>query len=234
VRVVIASQFDRAAVELVQHWAQHNWHLLVPADLSRPGWRDFSGGLPTPRRHVAGKAVIAGRAVSTGDLSGVLVRLPIVMPMELRHIVPEDRDYVAAEMTAFLVAWLSRISCPVINRPTPLSLCGPMWRKEQWACVAAQFGIRVSQQQWEPEELHKLGENRPADLTRLVIVGDRCIGNCTRSETSAARHLARAIDVTLLQLDFVAGELVSATSLPSFGSAEVRDAVLNYFMQATS
>jgi hypothetical protein len=40
--------------------------------------------------------------------------------------------------------------------------------------------------------------------------------------------------VTLLQLDFVAGELVSASTLPSLGSAEVRDAVLDYLMQVAS
>lgn len=230
--VVIASRFDRSAVELVEHWTQHNSQLLIPADLSRPGWKDFSGGLPTSRHQAPGTAVVGGHPVSTDELSGVLVRLPTVMPMELSHIVPGDRDYVAAEMTAFLVAWLSRLSCPVVNRPTPLSLSGPMWRREQWSRVAAQFGIRVSRQR--PGAAYDLGNRRPAELRQVIIVGDRCIGNCTRSEASAARHLARAVGMTLLQLDFVAGELVSTSNLPSLGSAEVRDAVLDYFMQVTS
>ena len=82
--------------------------------------------------------------------------------------------------------------------------------------------------------MYPLGDTRPANATHVTVVGDRCIGNCTRSEMNAARRLARVIDVTLLQLDFVAGELVSASTLPTLDSAEVRDAVLNYFLQVAS
>jgi hypothetical protein len=40
------------------------------------------------------------------------------------------RKYVAAEFNAFLLAWLSAQSCPVLNRPTASCLSGPNWQPE--------------------------------------------------------------------------------------------------------
>ena len=76
-------------------------------------------------------------------LHGMLCLLPAVHPGELPHIEAGDREYVAAEMTAFLIAWLTSLPCPVLGRPTPLSLTGPHLRQEQWLHEAVRAGLPV-------------------------------------------------------------------------------------------
>ena len=232
--VVLASRFDRSAGELVEHWSGYNVRLMTPADLSKPGWRDFSGGPPTGVRGARGAAVIDGQTVATDELTGVLVRLLIVMPEELNHVVPGDREYVAAEMMAFLVSWLSRLTCPVLNRPTPLCLAGPAWRWEKWSSVAAEFGIKVRRPQGKSSAMAADNAIQPADTRQLIVVGDRCIGSCTPSEEKCALQLALAANVALLQLDFAGDELASVNVLPSLASPVVRAAVSSYLTRITS
>jgi len=42
------------------------------------------------------------------------MRLPAVLATDLPHILISDRDYVASEMTAFLVYWLNALGKPVL------------------------------------------------------------------------------------------------------------------------
>ena len=73
----------------------------------------------------------------------MLTRVPAVFEDELTDIMFSDRSYVAAEMTAFLLFWLSRLRCPVLNEPTATCLAGRYWRREQWIDQAARAGIAV-------------------------------------------------------------------------------------------
>ncbi len=70
--------------------------------------------------------------------------------------------YVSAEMTAFLLSWLSGLDCPILNRPTPNCLSGPGWRQEQWIHLAARLGIPV-----DPVQRYaKLGEEPSIETGR--------------------------------------------------------------------
>src|SRR6185312_5009593 len=132
--LAVASGYDRSAAA----WAaRHGAALLTPADLSVAGWR-YHAGISGPNT-----AVVGGEVITVDALDGVLTRLPYVSPVELGHIVETDQEYVAAEMTAFLLAWLSRLPCPVINRPTSSWLCGPAWPPERWVWTAARLGLHV-------------------------------------------------------------------------------------------
>src|SRR5712691_9521340 len=106
--VVLASRSDESARALVA-WAGHPVSLLTPADLSRAGWQYRSCC-----RHV-GTAVIHGQVVPVGEIDGVLTRLPSVSENDLTDIAAEDRAYAAVEMSAFLLAWLAGLRCPVVN-----------------------------------------------------------------------------------------------------------------------
>jgi hypothetical protein len=64
-------------------------------------------------------------------------------PAELPHIDPEDREYVASEITAFLAALLNELPCPLFNRPTASSLWGPPWTDEHWWRAATAQGLSV-------------------------------------------------------------------------------------------
>ena len=138
--VVVAGRHDATARAFVERHAGAGIALLTGDDLSRPGWR-FSLGNGGPGAD--GSAVVGGRQVATTDIAGVLTRLPHVTEAELPAIVPEDRTYVAAEMTAFLLAWLSALRCPVLNPPTATCLAGPYWWPAQWVRVAHGLGIPV-------------------------------------------------------------------------------------------
>ena len=76
-------------------------------------------------------------------IRGVLSLLPRVAESELTQIMPTQRPYVAAEMMAFLVAWLASLPCVVLNQPTPLNLTGPSWYPEQWVREARRAGLQT-------------------------------------------------------------------------------------------
>jgi hypothetical protein len=135
VLVVLASQWDQQAAALVRDWT--GARLLTPADLSLRGWV-YQAAQPHRTSFVAG-----GEQVPVAELRGVFTRLPQVMPNELIRIVPADRSYVAAEMQAFLLAWLKALPCPVVNRPSPQCLAGPAWGPERWIHEAAKLDIPV-------------------------------------------------------------------------------------------
>ena len=147
--VVLASRYDELARELVSQWEAQGAALLTCGDLSTAGWCHYVGspGLAT--------AVIAGRRVAAGEITGVLTRMAFLAEQELVDIVPSDRAYAASEMTAFLLSWLSNLTCPVLNPPTPTSLCGPYWRSEQWNSIAKTAGMRVQQHNGAPARLEE-------------------------------------------------------------------------------
>ena len=131
--VIVASRFDADAQALGAGWPGPAL-VLTPADLSMKGWRHVTGADENT-------AVIGGRMVAASEIDGVLTRLPAVLESELGSITAGDRAYVAAEMTAWLAAWLSDLPCPVLNRPSPVHLIGPAWSREQWLLAARRLGI---------------------------------------------------------------------------------------------
>ncbi|MCP9934996.1 hypothetical protein KBZ08_13860 [Cyanobium sp. Candia 9D4] len=111
-------------------------------------------------------------------ITAVLTRLVQVDPLELTWIQSPRRQFVAAEMTAFLLAWLEGLGCPVIDRPSPGCLCGRNWGWSHWAAHASGLGIPVRDQGPDPGR------------TRLVtMVGDTVIGAGADEEAAWARRL---------------------------------------------
>jgi hypothetical protein len=202
--------------------------------LSAPGWR-YS---PEDRR--ATRAVIDGRVVRERDIRGVLVRRPQVLPQELAYIAPADREFVAAEMSAFLLAWLSHLPCRVLNRPHGTSLSGPNWRAQQWTRAAARAGLEV-----EPVRLQVPARVKPGftnssreghNPVRAVIVGENCFGEISPDQAVGAHRLAVAAGVGLLAVWFApgrrAGRFVAASTMPGLGDPRVARAVREYLMSS--
>ncbi len=236
--VVVASRYDEIARSLVDCWAKQGAKLLTCDDLSVVGWRNSFrgvGGDSSPLLNST--AVVDGQVVGVEEISGVLIRLPYVFEQELLHIVPDDRAYVAAEMQAFLISWLSRLKCPVLNRPTPSYLLGPNWRPQQWVYAAAQVGIPV-----RPVHRHiKLGveisQQAPEVLpVTITVVGDRVFGSVDRVLATQARSLADVAGVDLLAVHFSRhdsnAEFLGADLLPDVSSPDVAEAILEYLSGA--
>jgi hypothetical protein len=171
------------------------------ADLCRTGWV-YRLGEPHRSQFVAADEIIPAR-----EVAGILVRVSAVRGDELTAIVPSERHYVAAECMAFLVAMLHEVRCPVLNRPSPAGIGGPVWRQEQWSHLAASIGLPVA-------SVHRRGDGsyqQPSVVARdqcwITVVGDRSF--CERRDRGAppefhaqARQLAKAAAVNLLTVGF--------------------------------
>jgi len=222
--VVVAGRFDRVAADLVLDWAAHGAAILGPEDVSRRGWRH---DVHTPDD---GVAVVEGQPIAVSAIDAVIVRRPAIFEHELLGIVPADRQYVAAEATAFLIAWLASRKCPVFNRATATSLSGPNFRPEQWVRLAWTIGIPAS-----AVARHVPAQEAVAQAPRRVpvavtVVDDRCLGEVDASLHEAARCLARASGMTLCDFLFDGpdgdAKFLTANPWPDLSRAEVREALL--------
>ena len=225
--VLLASRHDEVAHSLAARWAADGVALLTPRGLSVNGWRHHLGS-PSDSA-----AVIDGHAVPVEELTGVLTRLWCVGVQDLPHIVPEDREYVSIEMSAFLTSWLSALKCPVLNRPTATCLAGPNWQPEEWAHRAARLGIPI-----RPIERRSALGMEPApppaieERTTVTVVGNRCLGASDETLRGHARRLAAHAGVGLLDVlfdgDDARARFVGVSLWPDIGSPDIADAILEH------
>jgi hypothetical protein len=226
--IILASRYDEMASALAARWESDRVALLTPADLSVCGWRYYAGA---PQ---AGVSVANGQLVRNDQIGGVLTRLRRVDGRELDHVEFEDRAYVASEMNAFLLAWVSALKCPVLNRPSPESLCGPEWRLERWVRFAAGLGVPV-----QPVQRDSAACSMPSvDSDALVtVVGGRGFGQVDTSLAGHATRIAAAAGIDLLEVRFTGHErdsrFLNVNLMPDLSNSEVADAVLHYFRGAT-
>jgi hypothetical protein len=198
VRLVLAGCHDTAARALVERWGPERTALVTPADLSRPGWAHTVG-----RGGDGGAAATGARQLAAEELDGVVMRIAAVPAGELGHVRAEDRAYAAAEMTAFLLAWLDACPCPVVNRPTPGCLNGPPWREAQWAHAAAAVGLPVAAggRDGAGEDGASTGRDGAGQVV-ATVVGERCLGGVHPRRADQARRLAARAGVDLLAVRF--------------------------------
>jgi len=232
VLVVVGSRHDPDACEIVQQWEHWGAALLSCEDLSASGWRY------SPSDRAASRAVVSGQVIPDTAIRGVLVRRPWVLQQELTHIAPADREFVAAEMSAFLLAWLSQLPCRVLNRPRGTSLCGPNWQPQQWAHMAANVGFQVEPIRWQvPAGARAKGEETSylaPQSVEAVVVGDRCLGDVSDDQATHATKLAAAAGVSLLAVCFAhangRSRFVAANAMPNLKDPRVADAVREYLL----
>ncbi|MBV8176771.1 MAG: hypothetical protein JO151_19720 [Verrucomicrobia bacterium] len=232
--IIVANRWDKTPRSVASDWAPCPVAVLTPQDLSVGGWRQRLSGSDR------GTVVAEGQLVPEAEISSVLTLLPCVFEAELVEIAPQDRRYVAAEMTAFLLFWLSRLNCTVLNRPTPTCLSGPYWRREKWVHAAAQAGISV-----QPARRHAVPPGFSAEEETLLgsaivtVIGERVIGEVDSTLCGQARCLAALAGVELLSVRFSSpergGRFVSADTFPDLSDKTVADAVLEHMQgrQAT-
>jgi len=197
--LVLAHPCDEGARFLAERWQAQGARLMVPRDLSAPGWRHHVGG--------GGEewAIASGERVRVKDMTGVLVRLSGIRDQFLPHIAAFDRTYVAAEMNAFLIAWLTALTCPVLNRPAAGSILGPSLSHERWLAAAARAGLRLA----FPRHCAPYVE-RPQAEVQVTVVGERWFGEVTPALGDQAARLARSVGADLLTAHFYGAEADAA------------------------
>jgi hypothetical protein len=229
--LVFAQEHDEYAKDLVRRWRDRGTRLMVPGDLSRAGWSCSS------RNPNDSRCVIEGARCDSSEIRGVLVRLPAVFAADLPHIAVSDRDYVASEMTAFLVYWLNALGKPLLNRPTPRSLAGPGWFPEHWTYYAAQTGMRVQPigRSIKPASIDQpaWAEHNGSFAELTVVAGVSCFGEVTPGLAAKAQALAAAACVDLVKFRFDGPGhdacFLQADLYPPLDDPRVEQAVLDYF-----
>jgi len=223
--LILASARDDIARQLSVLWEDAGARLLTPRDLSRPGWQYQPGSIQSSI------AVADGLPIPASQISAVITRLSSITPDDLIEITPDDRTYVAQEMSAFLVAWLSALPCPVLNRPGTVCLNGPNWRHEQWVHAVAQAGIPVV-----PTQRHvpfaAASSPPPGPIVTITVVGKTCFGPKDRILRDFALRIARCARVELLDVNFVGegreARFLSASLWPNIASPDIALAVRDH------
>lgn len=221
--VVLASRFDTAARDLVHRWPSGGARLLTADDLTTAGWQWLDGAQDN------GRAIVSGQLVNCKAIRGVLTRRPAILPQELTAIAEADRAYVAAEITAFLTAWLSSLTCPVVNRPRGGCLSGPNWTIERWLMTAARLGINVRPSRRTVPAQAPSGGLMSDERIRVTVVGSEIIGIDDQPRANATRLLAQAAGVELLDAYFQGRELIGATCSPDLSDPSIFEALTRRF-----
>lgn len=231
--ILLASERDDEARALATRHARDGLRLLVPASFSRPGWRWRN---TDPHGTVA---MIDGDRVLPNEIDGVITRLPWVLPCDLPDIQACEQEYVAAEINAFLLAWLLSLGCPLLNRPSAQCLSGPGWRSHKWVSKACELGIPArAVHQTISLPCRALAEAEPQDAVTLTVVGSDVVGKGHAVLKRYANCLAAAADVTLLSVRFDSAArdaiLLGASLWPDLRDPRVGEAICNHFLdQAT-
>jgi hypothetical protein len=215
-------------LSLPQRLSRSDVVVVTPGDLSRPGWCFRPG--------TRASAMVAGNEVlRSEEIAAVITRLPWVSEFDLPQIVPADRAYVAAEMGAFLLAWLSELTCPVANRPSPNCLCGPFWRHERWVAEAARIGLPVEPARCVTDkDGAQYATSSCSRRISVAIVGKRSFGEADEHLMKQALRLARATAVETLTVHFSdtgAGmRFFTASPWPCIEDEEVASALLDHLV----
>jgi len=178
--------------------------------------------------------IAAGEPLFTQEIAGVLTRLPGISASDLPHILPQDRGYLAAEMTAFLLSWLDQLPCPKLNRPGANGLNGPFLRLQEWHYLAAQRGIPVVPLQQHISYQKDPIQHHHADAATVVIVGDEHVGNLHPQLVTYAHTLGDAVGVELFAAQFTHADadaqLIAVDLLPPLSEAVIK-AIGGYFAE---
>jgi hypothetical protein len=189
VLLIIANAYDNPARALSRLCRDEPTLLLTPRDLSREGWQYHVGSIDQ------GWVVASGTRIRTRDIRGVVTRLAWIDPRELEHIVREEREYVAAEMSAVLLAWISELRCRVVNRPSTTCLCGPGWSIAEWETAAVRAGIAVMRD-----------KARGGDTVPITIAGNEILGPAPADLKGGLVRLAQLAGVEFVTVHLNARE----------------------------
>lgn len=204
--LVLASRRDEEAASYVERWAHSDAVLMTPADLSKSGWvlcADASRG----------SFVAGGCTYSSAMVSSVLVRLPEVHNYELPDITERDRSYAAAEMTAFIMAWLAALPCLVVNRSALTRLVEPQWRLAKWVVEAERAGIPTI----EAIETASSGTEAARRLRWMPVLRGRALDAWRAEHRDYAKNIADRTGLDLFALGFevdAPGRLAAVDQFP--------------------
>ena len=227
--LIVASELDSVAHETAAKWPGCSAAILTPRDLCTKGWRietqDFENG----------SIVVNGVVAPVQQVTGVVTLLQLVSHYELFRINEADRKYAASEINAFLMYFLSRLKCRVLNRPSAYCLSGPSWHPTQWMWACRRAGVPVETSSAYSAPLVGGPEMEPKCCRSVSIVGNACLGDGSPHSASVAL-LAKFARVEFLAARFtmgVKGEVLhSISTVPDLRDETISKAVYEHLMDA--
>jgi len=155
-----------------------------------------------------------GRRIDGAHIRGVFNRLHAPSPLAIQRSVPSDLPYAQAEMQAFYLSWLHALPGAVINRPTPVGLCGPWFHPSEWTMRACRAGLRtpVYRQSARDAEPASRQHCRPAAAgsspvqSLIALRGQIFGGTVPPSVAKACAKLAEQAETELLGIDLAIDE----------------------------
>jgi hypothetical protein len=180
---LLSHSFDTAAQQAVAAWPRQEATLLTTADVCTEGWvidtHDFA----------ASTFVAGGQQRVVGELRGVVNLMPFVEEKTLLKTYPDDRPYVASELTAFLAYWLNQLPCPVLNRPAPDALVGSNLSPERFGQLARRVGLCVA-------------PSTASEHCSVIVVGGSVVNPSELPVEAAVRQLAQLAGLSYLEVFF--------------------------------
>jgi hypothetical protein len=213
VLIVLGSRYDPAAgrmVELLPGAA-----LCAAEDLTRRGWAWHCGGIGHNRW------VVGGVAVDDDDVTGVLVRRSGVFAEELVGTHHDDREYLAAEATAFLAFVLTQTKACVINPVRDGAIGEEAVRLEHWLPIVEDLGITAA-----PLRVSAKLQTRPAPSSRIVeVVAKETFGAGTQRLRQSLVYLADRLGLVYAAFMLDADDRLQGVSTMNTPSADALPAV---------
>jgi len=157
-----------------------------------------------------GMTLPGGLPIQSGNVRGVLNRLSNVPNSSLMLIHPSDRYYIASELQAFFLSWLTSLASPVVNRPTPLGLAGQIRHASEWVLLATKAGLpnrgysQSSQDPVLPWDTGMRLPGSPGPVTTLVVVNGIVTGPpAPEVIREGCKRLIELSATPLLGVDFI-------------------------------
>ncbi len=198
VLLLFARAGDPAIETLRQLQPQRLRHVDV-ADLSSAGWRYVVG---RPERATA---CASGEILAAGQIAAVLCRIVAVVPQDLGHLHGDDRAFAAAEMNAFLRAWLAQFAGRRGNEPNGTSLAGPAWHAMRWRWLAARLGVPAVAASFAMPDAppSDLDARSDPDGVTVLVIGGQVVRRTDPTLERYSLRIAREVGSSLLALRFV-------------------------------
>jgi hypothetical protein len=180
--LLLARTEDPAVRVLMQRAPDRVAHASVE-DLCAPGWRYMVGAPEHARARACGRTIDAGR------IAAVLCRIGRLSAADMETVHADDREFAAAETTAFLRAWLAQFHGVRCNEPTWMSLAGPRWHPLQWSRLVTDLGIPASV--------------AARESATAVVAGRDVFGTNVPQLIDYAKRIASAVHARSLAIRFV-------------------------------
>lgn len=227
--LIVASVVDEAAAELAEK-------ISSSAAVSLLTCRDLAQGRLALRHPdvLSSTFTVSGHEIPARSTRAVVNLLPAVFPDELFFYPQSEREYQAAEFHALLTFLLASLPCPVINRPTSMSLTGPYASPLGWYHLAGRLGVPVADVHFNSEQFANPFANPPrGESVEVTYLQGKILSAATGEVVDYTQALARAAGVEYLRATFTRrGEgvqLLSVSTVPNVRDQETRRALKQFF-----